>query len=91
MARITKIVRGGYRRHTVHDPVETTLGYVFAVGGTSYAQFDSYGRSTRDKPGKVSQSIQVDRDGAREIYELLKSAFPDLEQESAGRSGASDN
>jgi hypothetical protein len=79
MARITKITRGGYRRHTVHDPVETTLGYVFEVEGTPYAQFDSYGRSTRDKPGKVSQSIQVDRDGAQEIYKLLKSAFSDLD------------
>ena len=54
------------------------MGYVFEVGGTTYAQFDSYGRSTRDKPGKVSQSIQVDRAGAQQIYDLLKAAFPDL-------------
>ena len=62
MARITEITRGGYRRHKVHDPVETTLGYIFELGGVAYAQFDSYGRRTRDKPGKVSQSIQVDRE-----------------------------
>jgi hypothetical protein len=79
MARITKIERGGHRKHSVHDPVETTLGYVFEIGGVAYAQFDSYGRSTRDKPGKVSQSIQVDREGAEQIYKLLKSAFPDLQ------------
>jgi hypothetical protein len=48
MARITKIERGGYRNHTVHDPVETTLSYVFEIGGVTYAQFDSYGRSTRE-------------------------------------------
>ena len=78
MARITKIERGGHRTHSVHDPVESTLGYVFDIGGITYAQFDSYGRSTRDKPGKVSQSIQVDRAGAQQIYDLLMSAFPDL-------------
>jgi hypothetical protein len=79
MARITTIDKGPARGHTVHDPVEKTLGYVFDFAGVRYAQFDSYGRSTRDKPGKVSQSIQVDREGAEAIYQLLKSAFPDLD------------
>jgi hypothetical protein len=48
---------------------------VFERDGRVVIQINSYGRETREMPGKVSQSIQLDRDGASALFEILKREF----------------
>lgn len=80
MALITKFEpMGASASGRVHGPVECGWA-MFESGGTRYLQLDTYGSRTRAMPGKVSQSIQLDETGARELVRLLTQAFPSLGQ-----------
>jgi hypothetical protein len=48
---------------------------VFENDGRVFVQIDSYGRDERAIPGKKSQTIQLDREGASALYTILKQAF----------------
>ena len=48
------------------------------VEGRTVLHLETYGSSARDIPGKVSQSIEVDAEGARELQRILRTAFPGL-------------
>lgn len=61
-------------RNTVHDKVYTTYT-CFEHYGDKYVQIDIYGKSDRDMPGKISQSIQLDKETARFLVELLSKEF----------------
>ena len=61
-------------RNTIHSKVSTTYT-VFELDGKKYVQLDTYGRSSRDMPEKVSQSLQIDRDSAAFIANLLITEF----------------
>ncbi len=61
-------------RNTIHDKVYTTYT-MFEMSGNKYIQFDTYGRVDREKPEKISQSIQLDRDTAKYIVDLLTQEF----------------
>lgn len=61
-------------RNFVHDKVYATYS-VFDELGEHYVQIDTYGRSNRELPGKISQSIQLDQEAARMIFDLLKKEF----------------
>lgn len=50
-------------RCTVHTKVTATYS-VFEEGGNRYVQIDTYGKSDRAIPEKISQSIQIDRESA---------------------------
>jgi hypothetical protein len=64
-------------REVVHGPVE--CGWrTFTVGGRRILQLDTYGSSERKFQGKVSQSIQLDLDGATELMRILQESFPGL-------------
>jgi hypothetical protein len=52
---------------------------IFNSHGRRYLQLETYGSPTRAIPGKVSQTIQLDEDGARELRRLIAQAFPTLE------------
>lgn len=61
----------------VHQPVE--CGYAAAdVGGQRVLQLETYGSRDREMPGKVSQSLQLDEDGARKLKRILEAAFPGI-------------
>lgn len=62
------------RRNTVHDKVHTEYT-VFIDNGQKYIQFDTYGRIQRKNPEKISPSIQMNRDTAKFLVELLSSEF----------------
>ena len=47
-------------------------------GRWTLLHLETYGSSSRAIPGKVSQSLQLDRDGARQLRDLIDQAFPDL-------------
>jgi len=49
------------------------------VDGHQILHLETYGSSSRDIPGKVSQSIEIDADGARELNRILRAAFPGLD------------
>lgn len=61
-------------RNFVHDKVYATYS-VFDELGEHYVQIDTYGRSNRELPGKISQSIQLDKTSAKVLFDLLKTEF----------------
>ncbi|SMH44856.1 hypothetical protein [Mesorhizobium australicum] len=74
MARIDVLERAELQRMQLHDPVEAKF-YVSEVDGRKLLQISTFGRPTRDMPGKVSQTIQLDEAGGRELFAILKSTF----------------
>jgi hypothetical protein len=48
------------------------------AGGKRLLHLETYGSEARDIPGKVSQSLELDIDGARELQRILRAAFPEL-------------
>jgi len=58
------------QRNTVHEEAHATYT-VFEMDGEKYFQLDTYGRTDREFPEKISQSIQLNRDSARQLVRLL--------------------
>lgn len=61
-------------RNTIHEKVYATYS-TFDSYGEHYVQIDTYGRSDREQPGKISQSIQLNEESAKYLFELLKSEY----------------
>ena len=61
-------------RNTVHEKVYATYS-TFDNYGKHYVQIDTYGRSDRAQPGKISQSIQLDEKSAKYLFDLLKKEY----------------
>ena len=61
-------------RNLVHEKVHATYT-VFEKDGHKYVQFDTYGKDDRDKPQKISQSLQLDEETARFLVRLLIQEF----------------
>jgi len=68
---------GAGNRGRVHGEVACTYA-TFEVEGRRYLQIDTYGSNERVIPGKVSQSIQLDKNGARLLKRLLEQTFPGI-------------
>lgn len=77
LALITTMTQIQKERQRVHDPVECSVS-VFSQGGKRYLQLDTYGRSERELPGKTSQALQFDRQGAERLLQHILETFPDL-------------
>ena len=71
---IRKIEKLDKDRTSIHEKVYTTYSS-FDNCGKHYVQIDTYGRSDREQPGKISQSIQLDKDSAAFVFDLLKREF----------------
>ncbi|POX47910.1 hypothetical protein C3489_28560 [Streptomyces sp. Ru71] len=50
----------------------------FTVGERRVLQLDTYGSRDRQIPDKISQSIQLDVNGARQLIKIIEEAFPGL-------------
>ena len=48
---------------------------VFEIDGQKYFQIDTYGKSDREIPGKISQTIQLDKECAKFLVEKLRKEF----------------
>ena len=48
------------------------------IGGRRLLQLETYGSQQRKMPEKVSQVIQLDESGARELKRILEQSFPKL-------------
>jgi len=62
------------QRNIVHDEVYSTYS-VFEINGERYVQLDTYGRVGRENPEKLSQTIQLNRDTAKFLVDLLSKEF----------------
>lgn len=62
------------QRNSVHEKVHTTYS-VFEDNGQTYFQFDTYGASNREFPAKISQSIQLNKEAALHLINLMQLAF----------------
>jgi hypothetical protein len=47
-------------------------------GNKNVLHLETYGSGARQIPGKVSQSLELDETGARELLRILRRAFPGL-------------
>lgn len=76
MARLNKehFKRKPQGRTSIQDVVSATY-HSFILEGQKFFQIDSYGKSTREHPNKVSQTIQFDKAFAEEFIMLLKQEF----------------
>ncbi|MCJ2103816.1 methionyl-tRNA formyltransferase [Methylobacterium sp. E-041] len=74
MALIRHFERKEMERNALHDEIDATYS-VFERDGRVLLQIDSYGRADREMPGKKSQTLQLDREGALELFEILKREF----------------
>lgn len=61
-------------RSSLHEEIEATYSR-FERDGRVLLQIDTYGRSSRQMPDKISQSIQLDRKGGEALYKILKDSF----------------
>ena len=61
-------------RSQLHDEVEARYA-TFERDGRVLFQLNTYGRIDRENPGKVFQSIKLERDGAAQLIKILQSAF----------------
>ena len=63
----------------VGRPKTTECGYCHVeIDHTQYVLLETYGSADRDVPGKISQSLHLDRDRAAELKALLDQAFPGI-------------
>lgn len=77
MARINlnTIMKIDKDRNAVHTPVTTTYTVFDSADGQHYVQLDTYGKSDRALPEKISQSIQIDKESAEFLVNLLTKEF----------------
>ncbi len=74
MALVRKFKQKYMDRNSIHEEIEASYT-AFETDGRVFLQIDTYGRQTREIPGKKSQSIQLDRDGALALSKILKKEF----------------
>ncbi len=61
-------------RQSIHDAIDATYS-VFERDGRTFVQIDTYGRTEREMPGKISQSLQFDDKSARALFDILSDTF----------------
>lgn len=74
MALIRNFTRKNRSRVTLHEEIDATYTS-FKRDGRVLLQIDTYGRNTRQIPGKLSQTIQLDQRGAEILYGILGREF----------------
>jgi hypothetical protein len=61
----------------VGRPKTTECGFcAVELDGTRYLLLETYGAADREIPGKVSQSLHLNRERAAELKGLLEQSFP---------------
>ncbi|MGI6366611.1 MAG: methionyl-tRNA formyltransferase [Bacillota bacterium] len=61
-------------RNTIHEAVRATYS-TFVKNGQVYFQIDTYGSTVREMRDKVSQSIQLDKQMAAILVDMLRATF----------------
>ena len=64
-------------RHSRMHPTTVVCRYrVVSTEGGALLQFDTSGSEERQIPGKVSQSLQLDEERAKELVSIVTKVFP---------------
>jgi hypothetical protein len=74
MARIANFFPGRMDRIRLHDKIDATY-FAQEYDGRKLLQVNTSGRKSREMQDKVSQSIQLDEQSGRQLFEILKSHF----------------
>jgi hypothetical protein len=61
-------------RNNVHEYVPSKYCF-FEINNMKYLQIDTYGSSDREFKDKISQSIQIDKEMAEKLINILKKGF----------------
>ncbi len=77
MAFVSEFERHEKDRPKIHKPVRCTYSS-FRAGNKPYIILETYGSADREFQDKVSQSIQLDEQGAAKLIEILRREFPNL-------------
>lgn len=77
MAIVTRFFQ--VTKDRIGRPKTTEYGFSSVeIDGEPYLLLETYGASDRAIPGKVSQSLHLDRDRAVELKTLLEQTFPGI-------------
>lgn len=77
MARLRKLDHTTTERQSLHK--EADGGWrSFDLEGTRILQIDTYGTDSRDRPGQVSQSLQLDEQKAQQVVDIIRRTFPEV-------------
>ena len=79
MALVTEFEEITKQRPKVHGPVRGAYFSFIGGHGRRYFVLETYGSNDREMPDKLSQSIQLDEDGAAHLIRILRQQFPNLE------------
>lgn len=71
---ISNLRKVSKERNIVHDQVCATYT-VFDNNGEKYLQIDTYGKPTRENLEKISQSLQLNKEAAFTLVNLLIEEF----------------
>ena len=78
MALVTELERTEKQQPKVHKPVKGTYFSFIGPRNKRYFVLETYGSEDREFPGKVSQSVQLDEEGAAHFIHILREEFPNL-------------
>lgn len=77
MAFVTRFELDDRNLKSLH-PTQVVCKYLTAErDGRKLLQLNTYGSDDRDVPGKLSQTLQIGEDAARELLTILKREFGD--------------
>ena len=74
MALISNFVAGRMDRARLHDEVEATY-FTHDTDGRKLVQINTSGRTSRENPEKISQTIQLDENSGRQLFQILRDHF----------------
>lgn len=80
MARIRNIERGTQHVKVHPTEVDCYFQYVTTPAGERLLHLTTFGSESRASQPKSSQSLQLDRAGAKTLRDVLDHAFPGLDQ-----------
>lgn len=75
MALIKNIKRIHKIRGSVHKPVDCTYFTFNNFNGDKYLIIDTYGSKDRQIKNKVSQTIQLNKESAKQLFKIIKEEF----------------
>ncbi len=74
MALVRRFEHKRMEQNSLHKEIAASYS-VFGVDDKRVVQIDTYGSADREFPGKKSQTIQLDREGAENLFQILKNEF----------------
>jgi len=74
MAYIKSFTKNTKQKDGKHTDVDCVY-YILEIDNQTVIQFDTFGSASRQFEGKASQSIRLDRENAKIMFEILKSEF----------------